>query len=69
MKWKNTLIGILYLMAFANIYPELQGLTWIDEKKRVRVSFNTAKNTFFDDISPLFLSIAVISRAEEPAGM
>ena len=28
--------------AFANIYPELQGLTWIDEKKLVRISYNTA---------------------------
>jgi len=31
--------------AFANIYPELQGLTWIDENKRVRVSFNTASRS------------------------
>jgi PAS domain S-box-containing protein len=28
--------------AFANLYPEMQSLTWIDEKKRVRVSFNAA---------------------------
>jgi hypothetical protein len=31
--------------AFANIYPELQGLTWIDDKKLVRVSFNTASRS------------------------
>ena len=31
--------------AFANIYPELQGLTWIDDNKRVRVSFNTASRS------------------------
>jgi len=28
--------------AFANLYPELQGLTWIDDKRRVRASYNTA---------------------------
>ena len=28
--------------AFANLYPELQSLTWIDDKKRVRASYNTA---------------------------
>lgn len=26
----------------ATLYPELQGLTWIDERQRVRVSFNTS---------------------------
>lgn len=31
--------------AFANIYPELQGLTWIDDKKKVRVSYNTASRS------------------------
>jgi PAS domain S-box-containing protein len=31
--------------AFASIYPELQGLTWIDDKKLVRVSFNTASRS------------------------
>ncbi len=31
--------------AFSNIYPELQGLTWIDDKKRVHVSFNTASRS------------------------
>ncbi len=28
--------------AFANLYPELQSLTWVDDKKRIRVSYNTA---------------------------
>ncbi len=28
--------------AFANLYPEVLSLTWIDEKLRVRVSFSTA---------------------------
>jgi len=31
--------------AFANIYPELQGVTWIDEKKLVRISYNTASRS------------------------
>lgn len=31
--------------AFASIFPELQGLTWIDDKKLVRVSFNTASRS------------------------
>ncbi|MBK9443795.1 MAG: PAS domain S-box protein [Comamonadaceae bacterium] len=31
--------------AFANLYPEVQGLTWIDDKKRVRVSFNAASRS------------------------
>ena len=28
--------------AFANIYPELQSLTWIDERLKIRASYNTA---------------------------
>lgn len=28
--------------ALANLYPELQGLTWIDERRRVRVDYHTA---------------------------
>ncbi len=29
--------------AFANLYPELQSLTWIDDKQKVRVSYNAAR--------------------------
>ncbi|MDD2882381.1 MAG: PAS domain S-box protein [Rhodoferax sp.] len=29
--------------ALANLYPELQSLTWIDENRKVRASYNTAR--------------------------
>ncbi len=28
--------------AFANLYPEIQSLTWVDERQRVRLSYNSA---------------------------
>jgi len=29
--------------AFANLYPELQSLSWIDDSRKVRMSYNTAR--------------------------